>query len=214
VKRNAPWATATYAAVLFITTVVQHVVLAATRHRLLLGSSTDVAHLARDPALVLLASAFWLPDVTSLLLAPLVLAVLAVGERRFGTARVLVAFAIGHVLSSVLTEGFVWVAVHAGWMSSAHEHRLDVGPSYGTCAVLGLFVAALSTRHRTTAYVGWLLLFGIPLVFDSELTTVGHLLAAVIGLSLWQVPWFRQSRVVTARLPAPCPRGCSSASRC
>src|SRR6185437_4242327 len=108
----------------------------------------DVVHLGRDPAVVLVASAFWLPNLESLVLLTLIFLVLAAGERLVGPLRLAVVFVAGHVLATVLTEGTIWIAVDAGWLGTSHEHRLDLGPSYGTCAVLGLLVAALPDRTR------------------------------------------------------------------
>ena len=206
--------TACYFVVLVATTITQYAVSPATRHRLLLGSSTDVAHLVRDPALVLVASAFWLPDLTSLLLCPLIVLVLAVAEQRFGAARVVVAFVAGHVVSTLLTEGSVGLGVHLGWLSSSHDHRLDVGPSYGAAAVLGLLVAGLPVAQRRIGVLALAVLLGLPLAVDSELTTVGHIVGAATGVALWQIPWFRRARHGRAESPTPYRRGCSSVSRC
>jgi hypothetical protein len=191
-RRWLPVVTCAYLLALIVTTVVQHAVAGSTRHEVLTGSSTDVSHLIRDAPLVLLASAFWLPDLTSVLLAPFVLVVLAVGELRFGAARLVAAFATGHVLATLITEGSVWIGVRAHWLSATHEHRLDVGPSYGTCAVLGMLVAAMPRARRAYGFAALVLLLGIPLAVDRELTTTGHILAAAIGVLLWQLPWFRR----------------------
>jgi hypothetical protein len=200
--------------VLVATTVAQYAVTASTRHQLLSGSSTDVLHLERDPVLVLVASAFWLPDASSLALLLLIFLVLAAGERRFGALRVAVVFVAGHVLATVLTEGSIWVAVQAGWLTTAHEHRLDVGPSYGTSAVLGLLVASLPAGIRVFGYAGLAVVLGLPLIVDSELTTVGHIVAVVIGVAAWWIPSVRQMPDARAAPATPCPRDCSSASRC
>ncbi|MFL6239776.1 MAG: rhomboid-like protein [Actinomycetes bacterium] len=212
-RLRAP-ATVVYALVLVGTTLAQLLVASTTRHRLLTGSSTDVVHLARDPLLVVLASAFWLPDVTSVVLAPLVFLVLGLGERRFGTARMVMTFAVGHLAATLLTEGTVAVGVYAGWLTTSHEHRLDVGPSYGVCAVLGLLVASLPAARRNAGYVVLTVLLGVPLIVDSELTTIGHVLAAAVGVALWWVPWFRRARPGRAARRVPCRRDYSSASRC
>jgi hypothetical protein len=191
-RRWWPAAAACYVLVLVATTVAQESVTSPTRLRWLHGSSTDVIHLGRDPLVVLFASAFFLPTVTSLaLLAPIFL-VLAAGERRFGVWRVAVVFVGGHVLATAITEGSVWIAVQAGWLTTAHEHRLDVGPSYGTCAVLGLLVASLPAGRRVFGYAGLAVLLGLPFIVDSELTTDGHIVAAVLGIVAWWVPWMRK----------------------
>jgi hypothetical protein len=198
--------------VLVATTVLQHVVSGPTRTHLLDGSSTDVGHLTRDPLLVLLASAFWLSDLRSLVLLPAIVAVLYVGERRFGTWRTVAVFALGHVIATLLTELSVLFAVHLGWLTSAHEHRLDVGPSYGTSAVLGLLVATAAPGPRRVAVGGLTLLLGIPLVLDTEMSTFGHLIAALVGASTAIA--VRRWPTGGARLRVPYRRGYSSESRC
>jgi hypothetical protein len=213
-RRRLPVVTTFYVLVLAATTAVQYSVPSQVRHRLLDGSSTDIAHLGRDPLLVLVASAFWLPDLTSVLFLPLVAGVLAAGERRFGATRAVAAFVVGHIGVTLVTEGTVWSLVAAGWLSESHKHRLDVGPSYGACAVFGLLVAAQPWSRRAVAYVAAALLFGVPLIFDSELTTTGHVLAVALGIVLWQVPWFRRGPVVREAPRAPCRHGCSSVSHC
>ncbi len=151
-RSKFPLVTASYAVVLLGTTITLAVVPSPTHDHLLAGSSTDVIHLRRDPLLVLLASLFWLPNDMSIALAPLVVLVLFVAERRFGAVRLIAAFVAGHVAATLLTEGWVWWAVDAGLLGHGHEHRIDVGPSYGTCALIGLLVAALSSRQRM---LGW-----------------------------------------------------------
>jgi hypothetical protein len=212
-RRWWPAAAACYALVLVATTVAQESVTAPTRLRWLRGSSTDVIHLGRDPVLVLFASALWLPALSSLALLGLIFLVLAAGERRFGVLRVAAVFLCGHILATLITEGSVWIGVQAGWLTAAHEHRLDVGPSYGTCAVLGLLVASLSAGTRVFGYAGLAVLLGLPFIVDNELTTVGHIVAAVIGISAWWIPWVRQTPAARARSATPYPRDCSSASR-
>jgi hypothetical protein len=213
-RRWWPAAAACYALALVATTIAQETVSSRTRHRLLWGSSTDVIHLSREPVLVLFASAFWLPTVSSLALLALIFLVLAAGERRFGVLRTAVIFVGGHVVATVVTEGSIWVAVGAGWLTTAHEHRLDVGPSYGTSAVLGLLIASLPTGARVFGYAGLAVLLGLPLIIDSELTTSGHILAAAIGVAAWWIPWVRQMPAARAAPATPYPRDCSSASRC
>src|SRR5690242_12631286 len=57
---TAPY-TCSYVLLLLVTTVLLRHVRPGTARTLLAGSSTDVAHLARDPLEVLVASGLWLP---------------------------------------------------------------------------------------------------------------------------------------------------------
>jgi hypothetical protein len=205
IAREAP-ATACYVAVLLVTSAVQIAVPDGTRHALLLGSSSDVAHLTRDPVLALVASAFWLQDATSAALVVLAVLVLAVGERRLGTRHTVVIFVLGHVVATLLTEVPVGVAAHLGWLTSAHDHRLDVGPSYGTYAVAGALALDLPPGVRRRAFATMLVLAAVlPLVFDSEVTTAGHAIALLVGLVTQRASQRRSPQARTPRPGRPCP---------
>jgi hypothetical protein len=184
-------ATYIYLTVLVITTSVQLVVSNSTRHALLSGSSTDVHHLRHQPLLVLLLSAFWLSDTTTLLLLPLGIIVLGVAERRFGALRTLIVFLAGHVLATLLTETSVALAVHLDWVGVAHERQVDVGPSYGAFAVVGGLIVTLSSQWVRPALVAIALLVVLAFTVDPEVSTAGHAIAVIVGAVVALNPWIR-----------------------
>ncbi|AXG80231.1 rhomboid-like protein [Streptomyces paludis] len=171
----------------------------ATVSVLLRESSTDVAHLARTPALVLVASALW---VAGGLLSPYTIGfvlVLTALERRVGGARTAGIFLLGHVLATLLTEVPVGLAVAVGHLPETSLHRLDYGISFGIMASVGALAGLLPPLAR------WILLTvtGLTLLqdlleFADPITDWGHVLALLIGVACW--PALRSAVRVRARV--------------
>ncbi len=199
---SAPLAS-TYALVLLVTTLVLRNVSATTAEQLLNASSTDVAHLSRDPVTVLILSALWLPGEPWLDGALVLLLVAAPLERRIGSARTGLVFLSGHVLATLLTELPIAAGIAVGWLTPDDGLRIDVGASYGLMAVLVAFIGGLTpVRGLLTLAVAGPLVVGIPTELD--LTTYGHLLAAVTGACWWPTLHHRISwRTVRDRLSSP-----------
>ncbi|CAM5680826.1 rhomboid-like protein [Streptomyces aurantiogriseus] len=179
-----------YAVVLAVTSyVATHAdpALVRTLHQ---ASSTDVAHLLREPVPVLVASALW---VAGGIASPFVLGflvVLAALERRVGGARTAGVFLLGHVLATLATEVPVGLAVWVGHLPDSSLHRLDYGISFGVAASVGALAGVL------TPWLRWPLLavFGGMLVqeliaFTDPVTNWGHLIALGVGVGTW--PWVR-----------------------
>ena len=182
--RAAPLTTA-YAGLLLVTTVLLRLAPVDIDDQVLTGSSTDVTHLLRDPALVMVASALVLPGLTWL---PDGLVLLTLGrslERRVGTWRTGLAMATGHVLGTVLTEGPIAVGVALHRLPGAWATRLDVGASYALVAVVAGLVGLLPRLARPPVFVvGALLVAGVP-ELPPDMTAWGHLIAAATGVCWW-----------------------------
>ncbi|WP_405777228.1 rhomboid-like protein [Streptomyces sp. NBC_00859] len=153
---------------------------------LLRDSSTDLAHLARTPLLVLVGSALWIAGGIFSLSAVGLLLVLTALERRIGALRTGAVFLAGHVLATLATEIPVGVAVAAGRLPDSSLHRLDYGISFGLMACFGALAGLLPPLLRwpllaavATALVQALLALGDPL------TDWGHPLSLTIGLACW-----------------------------
>lgn len=180
-----------YTLVLLGTGLYAHLGDPGTVHDLLVGSSTDVAHLSQRPLLTLLVSALWaVGGITSpyLLAFPLVLGAL---ERCVGGARTAGVFLLGHVLATLLTEVPVAVSVGVGHLPASSLSRLDYGVSYGLVACAAALAGLLPPRRR------WLLLGGIGLALAAgslmdvdPLTGWGHVFALLIGVVCW--PYVRR----------------------
>ncbi|MCC5478995.1 rhomboid-like protein [Streptomyces barringtoniae] len=175
-----------YTAVLAVTSVFAALADPALVHALYQDSSTDVAHLVRTPALVLLASALW---IAGGVLSPYALAfvlVLTALERRTGGARAACVFLAGHVLATLATEIPVGLAVLVGHLPPTSLHRLDYGISFGVAASIGALSGLLSPWLRWPLLaVTAAELLGDLIAFEDPMTNWGHLIALTIGVASW-----------------------------
>ncbi|KOV63345.1 hypothetical protein ADK64_21215 [Streptomyces sp. MMG1121] len=175
-----------YAAVLAVTSAVAAVAAPGLMHSLYQDSSTDVAHLVRTPAVVLLASALW---IAGGILSPYVAAfllVLTALERRIGGARAACVFLGGHVLATLATEIPVGLAVLVGHLPTTSLHRLDYGISFGVAASTGALAGLLRPWFRwpLLTLVAALLLSDLT-EFADPMTDWGHLIALTLGVASW-----------------------------
>ncbi|MEC4018694.1 rhomboid-like protein [Streptomyces sp. H27-D2] len=195
-----------YALVLIATTVFADLGNQTTVSLLLRGSSTDVAHLAQTPLLVLFASTLW---VAGGLLSPYALGfllVLTALERRIGGLRTAAVFLLGHVLATLATELPVAVAVAVGHLPEASLHRLDYGISFGLMASTGALAGLLRPwlRWAVLGGVGAMLLSDL-VEFSDPLTNWGHPLSLLIGVAAWPLvrAWSRDGGLGRASRRAP-----------
>lgn len=183
-----------YTVVLLGTTVALRHTPTATTDRWLNASTTDVAHLGKDPVTVLVRSAIWLPGRLWLPYAVVLLIMVAPLERRIGTARTALVFLSGHVLATLLTELPIAAAIGVGWLTPTAAHRLDVGASYGTLALVAAFAGSLP-RIRALVVLGLavLLVAGTSMA-TLEMSTYGHALSMAIGVCWWPSLYHRGAR--------------------
>jgi len=183
--RTAP-ATFGYLGILVVTSWVLVTASGRLADRLLLEQSTNLHQLGRNPIRVLISSAFWLSGTGSLALwAALLALVLAPVERRVGSWRMAVVFAIGHVGATLLTAAGLWVALRVDAVERSVVNAQDVGASYGFLAVAGVLTYLLEPRWRRPYAIG--LLGGVTggAVLFHTFTDFGHLLALPIGLACY-----------------------------
>lgn len=182
--RSSP-ATFVYLFILLVTTWVLRTSTVTVGKQLLWLHSTNLTHLRNDPLSVLVTSAFWLTGfeiVAWLVLFPLVL---APAEKWLGSVRAIVVFAIGHVGATLLTAGGIAFMVRHGLAPRRLKDVVDVGSSYGFFAVAAVF----SYRFRDRWGLVWAgaLLVGTTgmVVVQAEFADYGHLVAVLIGLTLY-----------------------------
>ncbi|MGW3010227.1 rhomboid-like protein [Streptomyces sp. NPDC001219] len=168
---------------------------------LLRGSSTDVAHLAQAPLLVLVASALWIAGGMTSAYALAFLFVLTALERRIGAMKTVAVFFGGHVLATLATELPVAFSVAAGGLPESSLHRLDYGISFGVMTCTGALAGLLPVWSRLPllAGVGYLAVTDL-LAYADPLTDWGHLLSLALGTASW--PLLRRWRARHAT-PAP-----------
>lgn len=211
VRRGAPWYglrpwrllptplgtpfTFGYAVVLAVTSLLAEHADPSLVASLQQGSSTDVAHLAHRPLLVLVASALWVAGGITSPYAIVFLLVLTALERRIGAVRTAGVFLLGHVVATLATEVPVGLSVLAGHLPDSSLHRLDYGISFGVAASVGALAGLLTPwlRWAVLAGFGWMLVTDL-LAFEDPMTNWGHILALLIGIATWPLVrrWRRQ----------------------
>ncbi|WP_438828653.1 rhomboid-like protein [Streptomyces klenkii] len=175
-----------YALVLLATAIYTDYGDEATVSHLLRESSTDAAHLAEQPLVVLLASALWIAGGLYSLYGILFVLVVSALERRTGGARTAGVFLLGHVLATLATELPVAGAVAAGRLPEASLHRLDYGISFGVMACIGALAGLLGPRAKWTVLGLAFLMCAQDLVeFADPLASWGHPIALLTGMACW-----------------------------
>ena len=183
--RSAP-ATSVYLLSLIGTSTVVTLMGRRFDEHLLFSFSTNLHQLARVPFRVLVASAFWLGDLSQLWIwALLLFAVLAPVERRLGSRRTVLAFAIGHVGATLVVAAGLLVALHFDAVDPLVERATDVGASYGFLAVAALATYLLPRAVRIP-YAGLLCgAAGYVAATSGTFTDFGHLTSVTIGLACY-----------------------------
>ncbi|MGK5731197.1 rhomboid-like protein [Streptomyces sp. URMC 124] len=175
-----------YGLVLLATALYTHYGDEATVNTLLRESSTDAAHLAEQPLVVLLASALWIAGGLYSLFGILFVLVVRALERRVGGARAAGVFLLGHVLATLATELPVAGAVAAGRLPEASLHRLDYGISFGVMACTGALAGLLGRRGKRTVLGLAFVMCAQDLVeFADPLASWGHPIALLTGMACW-----------------------------
>jgi hypothetical protein len=194
------------AALLAIGNVIMALLSASDQLALARAASTNIAHLARDPLVVLPASAF-VDFGNGFLWVPLTLILLGGLERKFGAGRALAVTFGAHVVATLLSEGMLLlqIAWHAAPRSAINI--LDVGPSYAVLAALSACLVVGGWRMRVAAVVSAMIV--IPgVVMDSkgmDVSAVGHLSSVILGALLaWA--FVMAGRRVRLAGPPPSPR--------
>lgn len=155
-------------------------------HRMKANASTDVAHLEAAPGRALIASAFVLDGRWELGQLALVAAALLPLERRIGSLRTAAVFAGGHVGATLATELPIALAISRRQLPESSAHRIDVGPSFGAFAALGVGCGLLPGALRPWALLG--LAAGqsvIDITNRDPAAAVGHAVAIAVGVSTW-----------------------------
>jgi len=150
--------------------------------RVIRHASTNLHNLSHGRAGTLLVSAFVVDAGPIYLWLPGLVCLMAIAELLWGSGRLVIAFAVGHVGATVLVAVGLTAAVEWAWLPASVTRAVDVGMSYGAAAVLGSVTAAIPRRWRP-AWIGWWLAAGIAvIVLGRDFTDVGHAVALVLGM--------------------------------
>jgi len=174
--------TVAYAVIVTCVTVALYVLGPLVQDRVISHVSTNLHNLSHGHVGTLLDSAFvvdagpiyvWLPGLVCLL---------GVAELMWGSVRLVVSFAVGHVGATLLVAAGLTAAVELGWLPLSVSRAADVGMSYGAVAVLGSLTTAIPRRWRPT-WIGWFLAIGAGVVaVGRDFTDVGHAVALILGM--------------------------------
>ena len=200
-------ATFIYLFVLVVTSWVLRSSTAVTSQSLLATHSTNLHNLRADPVGVLVTSAFWLDSPQLGSWALLFGAVMAPAERWLGSLRMVVAFATGHVVATLVTAWALDRDLFGLSGDDAGRRAVDVGVSYGFWCIAALFTYRLPWRWRwiwagaVTAFVV------VPFLTERSFTSFGHVIATGVGFALYPVTRWSVVRARRAlpiwRPPAP-----------
>jgi hypothetical protein len=147
-------------------------------------ASTNLVNLYHHPISAMVVSAFVLtgPSIAGIAVAAVVCGLL---ERRVGARRMLAVAAAGQVIPSLITEGAVRLAIHAGGESRAAAVRFDVGISYVTFSVAAALTRFAPARWRRVVLAAGLAITVAQFAVEHDMTSSGHALAYGVGLLCW-----------------------------
>jgi hypothetical protein len=152
--------------------------------RVMRHASTNLHNLSHGHLGTLLVSAFVVDAGSIALWLPGLLCLLGLAEVLWRSTRLIVAFLVGHVGTTVLVAAGLTAAVTWGWVPAAVARATDVGMSYGAAAALGTFTAAIPRRWRPT-WIAWWVAVGIAVIsVGRDFTDVGHAVALVLGAAV------------------------------
>lgn len=182
--RDAP-GTYLWLAVLLGTTVWVRHLDPGRRARVLAANSTSLARLRRAPLLVLATSALFAAEGGWFFYAVLFTLFQAPAEHWLGTGRWLAVGAIAHVVATLLSQGYVAGAVHAGRLPESTLTADDYGVSYALAGVIGVLTYRIDTPWRYLYLVALLSYYIADLARTRDFTAIGHLCAFLLGLGCY-----------------------------
>jgi len=192
--------------VLLVTTIIQRHLTRRQFHVVVLDSSTNIHHLARDPLEVLIYSLFW---IDGKYLAPylvLFTLFLAPAERWLGHLRWLTVGLTAHVGATYISEGLLFLAIR--YHNAPHRlvHARDIGVSYFLVGVMAMLTYHIKPPWRWGYLAILFVIFGFPLIRMGtvlDFTAIGHFTSILIGLCFYPMARHHESRPINpARLPS------------
>jgi hypothetical protein len=182
--------------------------------QVLVSQSTNLANLASRPLEVMVGSALWDGHPAWWFLVMFGLFHARV-ERWLGTARWLAVVLGAHVIGTLVSQGYVELAIWHGALPATMATTDDYGVSYTLAGAIAVLAYRLSPVARGWYVAMVLAIYTGPFwaqpLSSATFTDLGHLTAVLVGLSAWPLvrryarvdPWVRPSRagsVLGARL--------------
>jgi hypothetical protein len=182
--RSGTWLAQAYAAAVLLVALVLNLLPSRDALRIVLDSSTNLVNLGEHPLAVLIASAFVVSPAWGLWVVPVLLGVYGAAQRWLGPAPTLAVAVLGHVGATLFVGALLGSGLAHGRVDGSAARAEDVGVSYGLAAVAGLLAARIPGGRRRW-YVLLLLAYCLaPAAFAPDFTDVGHVAAALVGLSV------------------------------
>ena len=180
--------------VLLVTTIIQRHLTRRQFHVVVLDSSTNIHHLAREPLEVLIYSLFWIDGKYWAPYLVLFTLFLAPAERWLGHLRWLTVGLTAHVGATYISEGLLDLAIDFHQAPHKLVRATDIGVSYFLVGVMAVLTYHIASPWRWGYLAVLLLIFGFPLVridpHNPDFTAVGHFTSLLIGLCFY--PMARQ----------------------
>lgn len=174
--------TVAYAAIVAGVTTAMATLGPEKQNRIISHASTNLHNLSRGHVGTLFVSAFVIDAGPIYLWLPGLVCLLAAAELMWRSARLVVAFAVGHIGATLLVAVGLTAAVELRWLSTDVTRATDVGMSYGASAVLGSLTAAIPRRWRP-AWTGWWVAVAVAVVATGgDFTDAGHAVALLLGM--------------------------------
>ena len=193
--------TVAYAATLVAVSAVLLILGPYVQDRVLRHASTNLHNLAHGHFGTLLGSAFVVETGPMWVWLPGMMCLLAVCETLFGSLRLIVAFAVGHIGATLLVAAGLAVAVESHWQEASVARAVDVGMSYGAAGALGALTGAVPRRWRWRWVAWWVVVALVAVGLERDFTNVGHAVALMLGMVVstrfgQAHPWTPMRRVV------------------
>jgi hypothetical protein len=198
-----PIVTLVYSAALLATNGWLETSSARTERSVLVGTSTDLWHLAHTPWTVLPASAFF---TRGGLPYALVGCLVCVGllERQAGSVATLAVGVLGHLIGTAVSEGVVAIRIAVHDLPTSAAHAIDVGPSYVLVACAATVIAwpraRLWTRVTCAVLLAPIVVFTAWRLPEGQIDAVGHLTAGFVGAMCAR--WLTRHRLRAQELPS------------
>lgn len=174
--------TVVYAATLVAVSVVLLILGPYVQDRVLRHASTNLHNLAHGHFGTLLGSAFVVETGPMWVWLPGLICLLGACELLFGSLRLIVAFAVGHLGATLLVAAGLAVAVESHWQAASVARAIDVGMSYGAAGALGALTGAVPARWRWCWVAWWVAVALVAVGVERDFTNVGHAVALVLGM--------------------------------
>lgn len=177
--------TMAYATALVVMAVMLRSLGPGGRQEAIQHASTNLHNLADGSFTTLIDSAFITQSEYLYVWLPGLVALLALAELLWRGRRLVLAFAVGHIGTTLIVAVGLAAALLAGLVEGPVADAADVGMSYGAVAVLGTLTLAVPRRWSPAWAGGWLALAaGSVLASGGDFTTIGHAVALMIGMTI------------------------------